>query len=168
MQIIKRNRRFNRSNVYNILLHLRNSYIQTSFSNFGLKVIHSLFTKFGKIVPEPALENLLKGLVIYDELEKNILFTPIALRLDNTKKILLLFISIKGWRFIGGIKGKIFEFLRPVEIEKKLNIPGGSLRPLLRKLKSDGLISKTKDGYFIPDVFVMEIGKIFQRGGENK
>lgn len=118
-------------------------------------------------IKEENLEELLSGFVLFDESKEEIILTPKSMRLTNREKILIFLIALKGWQFIIS-KNELIDRIKPKNLEKKLRIPGNSLRPMLLSLLKNNLIDKDENGYFIPDILINEIKKNLMKGGEKK
>lgn len=96
---------------------------------------------------ESAIENVIKDFVRYDTTKDEIVLTPAATALPNKMKILVYLVALEGWAYVKPeLEGKA---AKPMELERELGIPGGSLRPALRELAARRLVRSDDGAYRI-------------------
>ena len=78
---------------------------------------------------------------------------------------LLVFLLVRKALFLRNMVPK--EAAGPSEIEKATGIPGGTVRPQLRKLVDDKLIrtEANEGGYFVPNAKIKDINKSLTKKG---
>jgi hypothetical protein len=82
-----------------------------------------------------------------------------------TREKLLVYLLAQKAKFIRGLVSK--EQTSPSEMERGTGLPGGTIRPILRRLVEDKLIRADKGdggGYFIPNVKIREVGNVLMKG----
>ena len=99
------------------------------------------------VMAEEAIEKIVKDYVRYDPEAGDIAFTPEFAALGNKSKILVYLVALLGWSFV--TEESVVTSTKPSDIDHKLGIPGGSLRPLLKDLKDRHLISTGDTGYSV-------------------
>lgn len=106
-----------------------------------------------KQVSEDLIENILKGKVELIQDGNKIILTRESSNFSNKVKILLFLVGGKAWELLGGVSLSF----SPREIEEALNIPGNSLRPLLKELSDNFFVSNDKGKYQITFKGVYEL-----------
>ena len=113
----------------------------------------------GKITEE-MVEKIIANFVRY-ELDPNaIVLTPEGTTLKNDAKILVYLVAVLGWQYVIGEEHQVDT--RPAALEIALGIPGGTLRPILKKLKDAHLLTVNKGHYSIHPSNLNAISQIVQ------
>ena len=94
---------------------------------------------------EEAIEEIIADYVRYDPSAQAIIFTPSGTSLGNERKILVYLVALVGWKYI--VDDPQGDPTKPADLEKAVGIPGGTLRPILKKLK-DGHLVSAPDGHY--------------------
>lgn len=114
---------------------------------------------------EESIEGIISPYLRYDPSAFSIVFTPVGASLSNEARLLVYLVAICGWRYVVPDPQKVDT--KPADLEEVLNIPGGSLRPLLKKLKDSHLI-KSEDGHYIVQIANLNAIKDQIGGGNGK
>jgi len=125
--------------------------------------LKDLIADRGKITEEH-IEKIVSKFVRYDPKAVEVIFTPEAMQLNNEAKVLLYLVSIAGWEYVLDEEPDIET--NPQALQEVLGIPGGSLRPTLKKLRESNLVSVSNSRYSIRPANLESIGKIIN--GEKK
>jgi hypothetical protein len=109
---------------------------------------------------EAAIEEIVRDYVRYDPGTFEVVLTPAALALSNDAKILVVLTAIAGWEYV-------VDEVRPVDtkpaaLERTTGIAGGTLRPILKKLKDGHLLFSTSDGYAVRVANLEAIGRVIK------
>jgi hypothetical protein len=107
---------------------------------------------------EAAIEGIVREYVRYDPGTFEVVLTPAGLALGNDAKVLLLLVAIAGWQYVVDEVPKVDT--RPAALEQMTGIPGGTLRPTLKKLKDAHLVVSTTDGYAVRVANLDAIGRV--------
>lgn len=85
-------------------------------------------------------------------------------QLPSWKKLLVYFLAHKAIA-IRAAKGDEKEGLTPKQLEEETEIPGGTIRPTLKKLSDEGLVRQdTAGAYFVPNRIVRRIRDLLIEG----
>lgn len=94
--------------------------------------------------------------------DPEIMFTDEGDELTVREKLLVFFLA---WKVLS-IKGIVSsEDATPKQIEQTTGIPGGSIRPTLKKLLDDKLIRSQGDGYIVPNSRIKRINDMLVQKG---
>lgn len=96
-------------------------------------------------IDEETIEAIVAEFVRYDPEAFKILFTPGGAALKNEAKLLVYLVAVVGWKYV--VDNPQAVPTKPADIEAVLGISGGTLRPMLKKLKESYLIS-ANDGHY--------------------
>lgn len=115
----------------------------------------------GSKLTEAAIEEIVRDYVRYDPDTYEVVLTPAGLALSNDAKVLVLLVGIAGWQYV-------VDEVRPVDtqpaaLEQMTGIAGGTLRPILKKLKDAHLVVATSQGYAIRVANLAGIGGVVAR-----
>jgi hypothetical protein len=86
-----------------------------------------------KRIAEEMVEKIVAPYVRYDAEAHKIVLTPRAKSLSNDEKVLVFLVGVLGWQYVLD-ESKNFA-TKPADLERELRITGGTLRPVLKKLK---------------------------------
>ena len=106
-----------------------------------------------KEISEDLIEHILKEKVMLIQDGHKVILTREGISYSNKIKILLFLAGGKAWELID----KINLSFSPSDMEKILNIPGNSLRPLLKELSDDYQIENTQGKYKITSKGIYEL-----------
>lgn len=104
---------------------------------------------------EETIEAIVSDFVRYDTDEAELVLLPKFTGLLVAHKVLIFLAALHGWRFI--VDGEVAVSMKPSEIEAKTGIPGGSLRPALRKLSDQKLLASKGGAYFVKPASLVSI-----------
>jgi hypothetical protein len=104
---------------------------------------------------EDAIESIVRGLVTYDDEAHEVALTPDGMRLGNRAKLLVYLTALLGWPFI--TEASVASDAKPADIEEATGIAGGSLRPLLRQLLEERLLTCQKARYAVRSTSIAAI-----------
>jgi len=90
------------------------------------------------VLLEKQVEEIVSDYVRYDPEAKEIVFLPPANSLKGKVKVLLYLVALQGWPFV--TKEPVPTDATPASIEHALHIPGGTLRPILKRLKTANML----------------------------
>jgi len=100
-------------------------------------------------VTEEEIKETIDGYVGYDADALEVVLLPGSAKLDATKKILLYLVALRGWRYVVDAPPKVAA--KPGEISEHLGIGGGTVRPVLKKLKEGRVVRKKGGEYMVPE-----------------
>ncbi len=96
-------------------------------------------------IDEETIEDIVANYVRYDPVAFKIVFTPNGAELKNELKLLVYLVSVVGWKYL--VEDAEAVPTKPSDLEAALGIGGGTLRPILKKLKDSHLVS-VNDGHY--------------------
>lgn len=96
-------------------------------------------------IAEETIENMVAPYVRYDPAAYKIVWTPQGRSLGNEAQILVFLVAVLGWQYVSDEAREVGT--KPADLEAELGIPGGSLRPSLKKLKDSHLLAAV-DGHY--------------------
>ncbi|MBL6935648.1 MAG: hypothetical protein ISR48_09565 [Alphaproteobacteria bacterium] len=108
-------------------------------------------------VAEGMIETIISGFVRYELNPNEIVFTPEGAALNNDAKVLIYLVAALGWQYV--IEEKHNTDTKPADLEETLGIPGGTLRPVLKKLKDAHLLTVVDGHYSIRPSNLDAIGR---------
>lgn len=119
--------------------------------------LKDLVVERGKIT-EGMVEKIIANFARY-ELDPNVIvLTPEGAALKNDAKILVYLVAALGWQYV--ISEEYQADTRPAILEKALGIPGGTLRPALKKMKEAHLVTVIDGHYSIHPANLNTISQI--------
>lgn len=98
-------------------------------------------------VAEAVIEAIVSKYVRYYTDTMEIGFTPEGVALSGENKVLVYLVALLGWRYVIDEVPEVTT--KPADLEKAVGIPGGTLRPFLKKLKDAHLIATSDSGYSV-------------------
>lgn len=98
-------------------------------------------------ITEDAIERIVKDYVQFDPSEDVVAFTPSATILNVRQQVLVYLAALQGWPFVRDTP--VATDARPAEIEAATGIPGGTLRPTLRRLVDAHLLTEQAGRYSV-------------------
>jgi hypothetical protein len=100
---------------------------------------------------ESQIEELIEPYVRYDAMAKRLVLLPPASNLSNRQRVIAYLVALSGWPFV--LSDDLPPIaLTPAELGSALNIPGGTLRPILKTLKDERLIQVNEGRYSVNHV----------------
>lgn len=106
--------------------------------------LKDLVVNHGKIAEE-MVEKIITPYVRYDPAAYKIILTPRAKSLAKDAKVLVFLAGVLGWQYVLD-EGRHVP-TKPADLERELGIAGGTLRPILKKLKDLHLLVVV-DGHY--------------------
>jgi hypothetical protein len=100
---------------------------------------------------EEQIEGIVASHVRYDPSAPAIVLLPGAASLTNRQRILIYLVALRGWPFVRP-EDPPPTGATPSELERALQIPGGSLRPLLKQLRDARLVEESDGRYSVNPV----------------
>jgi hypothetical protein len=116
---------------------------------------------------EEAIEKIVTPYVGYDVNGKTITLRPAFSKLGNKQKVLVYLAALRGWPFVTD-NSEIATSGQPADMEKKLGIPGGSLRPTLRDLTDEHLITEKDHRYSLEAASLYDVSGIIDGSVSSK
>lgn len=107
---------------------------------------------------EAAIESIVEDYVRYDPGTYEVVLTPAGLSLGNDSKVLVLLVAISGWQYVTDEVRPVDT--KPAALERMTGIVGGTLRPVLKKLKDANLVTTTGDGYAVRAANLDAVGRV--------
>ena len=98
-------------------------------------------------VTEAAIEDIVSTYVNYEVNPHAIVFTPAGNGLGNTEKVIVYATAVLGWKFVVDEPPPVST--KPSDLEDSLSIAGGTLRPILKKLKDNHILAVSNGHYSI-------------------
>lgn len=98
-----------------------------------------------KKLTEEMIERMVAAHVRYDPTARKIIWTPEARSLGNDAKILVYLVAVPGWQYV--LDEAWDAPTKPSDLEDELGISGGTLRPILKKLKDSHLLA-VENGHY--------------------
>lgn len=90
-------------------------------------------------VAEETIEKIVSAYVRYDAGTRRIVLTPQSRQLGNDARVLVYLVAVLGWQYV--LDEEWSPPTKPADIESELGIAGGTLRPILKKLKDAHLLA---------------------------
>ncbi|MDD4938517.1 MAG: hypothetical protein PHX34_05955 [Candidatus Shapirobacteria bacterium] len=115
-------------------------------------------------ISEDLVENILKGRVELIQEGNKIILTRDTINIANKTKILLFLAGAKAWELLEEINLSY----TPTEIGETLNILGNSLRPAMKMLSDNYLVSNNKGKYCITTKGIYELDSLLKDGIQEK
>jgi hypothetical protein len=96
-------------------------------------------------IGEETVEKIVAPYIRYDPRAGKITWTPQAKALGNDAKVLVFLVGVLGWQYVSDEEQDVAT--KPSDLEGELGIAGGTLRPVLKKLKDAHLLSVMNGHY---------------------
>ena len=109
-------------------------------------------------VTEEAIEKIISPYVKYEVDPPAVVVTPAGYALGNAEKVVVYLVAGLGWRYVVDDPPRIST--RPADLEHALGIPGGTLRPVLKKLKDNHILTVADGQYSIRPSNIAAAGRI--------
>lgn len=117
-------------------------------------------------IDEEAIEAIIANFVRYDPTEAKIVFTSGGTALKNEQRLLVYLVAVLGWKYV--VDEPPNPKTKPSDIEIATGISGGTLRPLLKKLKDSHLVSVVNGHYFIQSANFETVRRTVAEGGTSR
>lgn len=96
-------------------------------------------------IAEETIEKIVAAYVRFDPTAGKIIWTPQGNTLSNEARVLVFLVAVLGWQYVVDDPKPVST--KPGDLEGELAIPGGTLRPLLKKLKDTHLLTAVDGNY---------------------
>jgi hypothetical protein len=96
-------------------------------------------------IAEETIEKIVAPHVRYDAAAHKIVWTPQGKSLGNDARVLVFLVAVLGWQYVLDESREVAT--KPSDLEGELSIAGGTLRPILKKLKDSHLLAVV-DGHY--------------------
>lgn len=94
---------------------------------------------------EEKIEEIVSPYIRYDPPARKIVATPLGRALGNDAQVLVFLVAVQGWQYV--LDESFDVSTRPTDLEGEVGIAGGTLRPILKKLKDSHLLAVV-DGHY--------------------
>lgn len=98
-----------------------------------------------RVVAEETIEKIVASYVRFDVAAHKIVWTPQGKSLGNDARVLVFLVAVLGWQYVLDEGHDVAT--KPGDLESELGITGGTLRPILKKLKDSHLLAVV-DGHY--------------------
>lgn len=96
-------------------------------------------------IAEETIEKIVAPYVRYDPAARKIAWTSQGKSLGSDARILVFLVAVLGWQYVLDEKHEMAT--KPADLETELGIPGGTLRPILKRLKDSHLLAVMNGHY---------------------
>lgn len=96
-------------------------------------------------IAEERVEKIIAPYLRYNPAVQKIVWTPQANSLSNERKVLVFLVGVLGWQYVLDQSQDVAT--KPADLEGALGVGGGTLRPILKKLKDLHLLV-VEDGHY--------------------
>jgi hypothetical protein len=96
-------------------------------------------------IAEETIEKIVAPHVRYDPAARKIAWTSQGKSLGSDARILVFLVAVLGWQYVLDEKHEVAT--KPADLEAELGIPGGTLRPILKRLKDSHLLAVMNGHY---------------------
>jgi hypothetical protein len=96
-------------------------------------------------ITEEMIEKIVVPYIRYNSAAHKIVWRPAGESLANEAKVLVFLVAVLGWQYV--VEERQDVATKPADLEDELRIAGGSLRPILKKLKESHLLA-VADGHY--------------------
>lgn len=115
--------------------------------NSQKSVLNKLLVKESEL-NEKLLVEILEEFVRLEEESGNLIFTEKFDRLNSQQKLVVVSLAMKAKH---RLKKSTTEKLKPKELEELSGLPGNTVRPALKELKTRNIFTCDTEGYWIPN-----------------
>lgn len=117
-------------------------------------------------VDESQIEAIVADFIRYDPSAYSIVWLPKGRALNNEGRILVYLVAIMGWRYVVDDAKPVAT--NPNAIENSLGIKGGTLRPILSRLKDQNLLRQSDGNYEIQIINLDEVERMVSAASDCK